>query len=63
MKNENALSIERQLSPEEQAKIIAAISHCDFTDQERDMAQQMRNFGKANVVTVTQDINQFTRPE
>lgn len=63
MKDENALSIERQPSPEELEAAIANICHYDFTVQERDMARLMMNYGKANVITVTQDVKQLMKPE
>lgn len=63
MKNQNAFSIKHQSSPEELAKAIANVCHYDFTVQERDMARQMRNYDKANFITVTQDVNQLIKPE
>jgi len=62
MINENALSTERQPSPEELAEAIAKVCHYDFTAQEREMARQMQNYGKVNTITVTQDVKQLINP-
>ncbi|CQE12764.1 Uncharacterised protein [Yersinia intermedia] len=56
----------RQPLKEELATNIATVCHYegsyDYTEQERNMARQMRDYGK-KTITVTQDVNQLIKPE
>jgi len=63
MKNETALSTERQPSTEEVAAAISAACNYEFSDEERKLARQVRNFGTVTEVTVTQDFNKFINPK
>ena len=63
MKNENALSTERQPTAEEHNAAIAIFCSYGGSNEQLEMACTIRQFGAAKVVTVAQDFNLLANPE
>lgn len=63
MIDNNALSTERQPSPEELAAAVKSASHYDPSEERRELARLTRMCGPVITITATQYFNQLFNPD